>query len=109
MSDWISDVGSSDLHTSGGAGTAPRWLRLVRAGNLVTASASVDGTTWTVVGSATIALPSTALVGFAVSSHDATQTGRASCRERVCQYVEISVGAVSLTKKQKVTTETDNK
>src|SRR3546814_19827383 len=25
--------------------------------------------------------------------------GRASCRERVCQYVEISVGAVSLKKK----------
>src|SRR3546814_12284184 len=27
--------------------------------------------------------------------------GRASCRERVCQYVEISVGAVSLKKKNK--------
>src|SRR3546814_20630966 len=29
----------------------------------------------------------------------AVQTGRASCRERGCQYVEISVGAVSLKKK----------
>src|SRR3546814_15910646 len=26
------------------------------------------------------------------------QTGRASCRERGCQYVEVSVGAVSLKK-----------
>src|SRR3546814_14805683 len=30
------------------------------------------------------------------------QIGRASCRERVCQYVEISVGAVSLKKKKKI-------
>src|SRR3546814_20996602 len=29
------------------------------------------------------------------------QIGRASCRERVCQYVEISVDAVSLKKKKK--------
>src|SRR3546814_18074545 len=30
------------------------------------------------------------------------QIGRASCRERVCQYVSISVVAVSLKKKQRV-------
>src|SRR3546814_13011977 len=29
------------------------------------------------------------------------QIGRASCRERVCQYVEVSVVAVSLKKKNK--------
>src|SRR3546814_15536837 len=29
-----------------------------------------------------------------------TEIGRASCRERVCQYVEISVVAVSLKKKR---------
>src|SRR3546814_18409821 len=34
------------------------------------------------------------------------QIGRASCRERVCQYVEISVVAVSLKKKN---TTTDSK
>src|SRR3546814_17399470 len=31
------------------------------------------------------------------------QIGRAACRERVCQYVEISVVAVTLKKKNKVT------
>src|SRR3546814_17838753 len=31
---------------------------------------------------------------------DGTEIGRASCRERVCQDVWISVGAVSLTKKK---------
>src|SRR3546814_14180347 len=30
---------------------------------------------------------------------EAKELGRASCRERVCQYVEISVGPVSLKKK----------
>src|SRR3546814_14365351 len=32
------------------------------------------------------------------------EIGRASCRERVCQYVKISVGAVSLKKKYKIQT-----
>src|SRR3546814_18551368 len=31
----------------------------------------------------------------------AAEIGRASCRERVCQYVEIPVGAVSIKKKHK--------
>src|SRR3546814_13728779 len=31
------------------------------------------------------------------------EIGRASCRERVCQYVEISVVAVSLKKKNSIT------
>ena len=62
--------GGISTHTYGGAGTAPRWVKLARAGNTVTASVSLDGRTWKVVGTDTIALPSTALVGLAVSSHD---------------------------------------
>src|SRR3546814_19738062 len=38
-----------------------------------------------------------------------SEHGRASCRERVCQYVEISVGGVSLKKKHKETEERVNK
>src|SRR3546814_13931696 len=34
-----------------------------------------------------------------LTEHKLAEIGRASCRERVCQYVEISVVAVSLTKK----------
>src|SRR3546814_20972112 len=34
--------------------------------------------------------------------NDAEQIGRESCRERVCQYVEISVVAVSLHKKTNI-------
>ena len=61
--------GGITTHTDGGTGTAARWVRLTRAGNIVTASVSPDGTTWTTVGQDTIALPATALVGLAVSSH----------------------------------------
>lgn len=66
-------AGGISTHTSGGAGTAPRWVRLARAGSRVTASVSADGRSWTTVGSDTIALPQTALVGLAVTSHDTTR------------------------------------
>jgi regulation of enolase protein 1 (concanavalin A-like superfamily) len=61
--------GATSVSTSGGAGTAPAWARLQRSGSLITASISTDGVSWTVVGSDSIALSSTALVGLAVSSH----------------------------------------
>jgi glucose/arabinose dehydrogenase len=62
-------TGGVTTQTAGGNATAPRWVRLARAGNLVTASLSPDGITWTKVGQDTIALPATALVGLAVTSH----------------------------------------
>src|SRR3546814_19484337 len=37
-----------------------------------------------------------------------SQIGRASCRERVCQYGYISVVSVSLKKKKPITTHTNN-
>src|SRR3546814_12884390 len=39
------------------------------------------------------------------AGHPENEIGRASCRERVCQYVSISVVAVSLKKKHKKTGE----
>ena len=62
--------GKLSTHTSGGSGTAPRWVRLVRAGATVTAAVSSDGKAWTVVGSDIIALPADALVGLVAHSHD---------------------------------------
>src|SRR6185295_13302494 len=49
--------------------TAPRWLRLVRQGNLFIGYESTDGTSWSYVASATIAMPVNINVGLAVSSH----------------------------------------
>ena len=54
------------------AGTAPGWVRLVRAGALLTSYYSLDGSTWTQLGSDTIAMASTVYVGLAVTNHDAS-------------------------------------
>ena len=61
--------GGTTAWTSGGSGTAPVWLRLVRQGNLFTGYLSSDGTSWTPTGSATINMPAAAYVGLAVTSH----------------------------------------
>jgi regulation of enolase protein 1 (concanavalin A-like superfamily) len=62
-------AGGVSTHTSGGAGTAPRWVRLVRSGSSFSAYASTNGTSWTLVGTETIGMGSTIYVGVAVSSH----------------------------------------
>ena len=63
-------TGGTSISTSGGEGTAPSWVRLVRTGNTITAARSADGVTWTTVGSETFAMTSTVYVGIAVTSHD---------------------------------------
>jgi phosphatidylserine/phosphatidylglycerophosphate/cardiolipin synthase-like enzyme len=52
--------------------TAPRWVRLTRAGNVMTAYESADGVNWTTVGSATITLPTSVLIGLVAHSHTTT-------------------------------------
>jgi regulation of enolase protein 1 (concanavalin A-like superfamily) len=61
--------GGTSLSTAGVMAAAPYWVRVVRAGNLVTAFQSADGTNWVQVGSETIALGSATRIGLAVSSH----------------------------------------
>jgi hypothetical protein len=70
--------GGVSTNTSGGLGTAPRWVRLKRAGNLITASVSPDGVAWTTVGSDTISLPSNILVGLVAHSHTTTALASAT-------------------------------
>jgi regulation of enolase protein 1 (concanavalin A-like superfamily) len=65
-------TGGTSASSAGPTGTAPRWVRLVRKGSSLTAYVSSTGTTWTTVGSASIALGSSAYVGIAVTSHDTT-------------------------------------
>ena len=69
--------GGASTSTSGGAGTAPAWVRLARAGRTITASWSADGRTWTTVGQDTITMAATVYVGLAISSHDATRLAEA--------------------------------
>jgi len=80
--------------------TAPYWVRLTRIGNAITASQSADGTTWTVVGTDTIAFASTVLVGLAVSSHTTAAAATATFENVVVEspspWSNQDIGAVGL-------------
>src|SRR3546814_18978175 len=92
ISDWSSDVCSSDLariHITPSA--KQHFASISRRFSSITVAAPVR-----VTGSAR---PSAL-----VRSSPLMKIGRASCRERVCQYVSISVVAVSLKKKKKKAT-----
>jgi beta-glucanase (GH16 family)/regulation of enolase protein 1 (concanavalin A-like superfamily) len=66
-------TGGTSASTSGGAATAPRWVRMVRSGSTFTAYSSTNGVNWTTVGSASISMGSSVTVGLAVTAHnDAT-------------------------------------
>ena len=60
--------GCDYLNVSGVA--APAWVKLVRSGNTFTGYYSLNGTTWTQVGSRTATMGSTALAGLAVTAHN---------------------------------------
>ncbi|MGH9346718.1 MAG: Ig-like domain-containing protein [Vicinamibacterales bacterium] len=70
--------GLSSLHTSAGSGRAPAWVKLERRGSAVTAFRSSNGSSWTMVGSETLTLPSTFYVGLAVTSHYPSRTATAA-------------------------------
>lgn len=56
--------------TSGGAATQPYWVRLVRNGSTFSSYKSTNGTSWTLVGTASIPLPANTLIGLAVTSNN---------------------------------------
>ncbi|MEO8255926.1 MAG: Ig-like domain-containing protein [Acidobacteriota bacterium] len=65
-------AGGSNVSNWGISGAAPQWVRLVRAGSTFTAYRSTNGSTWTVMGTATIAMKATVYVGLAATSHNAS-------------------------------------
>ena len=69
---------NSDI--AGGSYTFPNaWLKLVRSGSTITTYQSADGSNWTQVGStSSVLLPTTALIGVFVSSHNTTTLGTAT-------------------------------
>jgi hypothetical protein len=71
-------TGGVSTNTAAGTETAPRWVKLTRAGSTITASVSADGVTRTVAGTQTMTLPQTILVGLAVTGHDATSIATAT-------------------------------
>src|SRR3546814_17165798 len=115
ISDWSSDVCSSDLAggEAGGAGVLSGPSGGASAGGTVGASSGVgEGAGGTSCATAAVAIPSAIAVNIKGRKvnviHDRPlrmypvcspwEIGRASCRERVCQLVSISVLAVYLKK-----------
>src|SRR3546814_13333760 len=99
ISDWSSDVCSSDL-----CGRASRPPRSVGVSNTAAGCATAVRSSCRRLRRAQLALQITRRRVDSEASGDrgaTEQIGRASCRERVCQYVSISVVAVSLKKKEK--------
>jgi regulation of enolase protein 1 (concanavalin A-like superfamily) len=73
-------IASSGLSTStsGGAGTAPAWVKLERRASTISAFVSQDGARWTLVGSEAFTIAPTVYVGLAVSSHDVSRLATAT-------------------------------
>src|SRR3546814_19644875 len=105
ISDWSSDVCSSDLSlgeysalVASGALAFADALRLVELRGQLMQSAVPEG-----VGgmAAVVGLDDATVEAFCAEyPGEGVQIGRASCRERGCQYVSISVVAVPLKKKK---------
>jgi regulation of enolase protein 1 (concanavalin A-like superfamily) len=81
-------TGGISTNSAGAAAKAPYWVRLDRAGDTITASQSIDGQTWTVVGTDTIPMGATIYIGLGVSSHTTSATATATF-----DNVSISTGA----------------
>jgi hypothetical protein len=63
-------TGGASFTTAGPSGTAPYWVRIVRAGSTFTSYSSTTGTSWTATGSATISMAASVYIGLAVTSHN---------------------------------------
>jgi Lamin Tail Domain/CotH kinase protein len=78
----VGDFFSARVSTNGTATTSGSfpvnypntWLRLNRIGNVFTGFGSYDGSNWTQLGSAVIAMPSEIYLGLAVASHSTNMT-----------------------------------
>ena len=66
------NTGGSSTSAIGTTTAAPYWVRLTRNGNTFTFEGSSNGSSWTTIGTQTIAMGSTAYIGLAVTSHDDT-------------------------------------
>jgi len=62
----------ASFHTAGPLVAAPYWVKLVRVGDLFQGFISPDGVAWTLVGTESVPMTSTLLVGLAVTAHNNT-------------------------------------
>ncbi len=67
---WRASTGAAADMTPTAPGAAPYWVRLVRSGNTTTGFASADGATWTSLGSRTLTMGGSVLIGLCVTAHN---------------------------------------
>lgn len=92
------NVGGSGVVVAGPTTqSAPAWVKVVRAGNTFTGSWSADGITWTNVGSITIPMGSSTLLGLASTSDAATLLNRAEFTNVTVSNVAPTVVAATAT------------
>jgi|GEM_PF-1875496 len=75
-------TGGTSAHTGGAGSSGSYWVRIERSGDTITAYESADGSSWSQIGSATIAMSDSVYVGLPVTSH-ATGTLCAATFENV--------------------------
>jgi hypothetical protein len=83
-----SSSGGSTAWLAGATDPAPVWLKLTRAGSTITGFMSTNGTTWTQVGSTTVAFAASVSAGLIVTSHDTSQLNTST-------FDQVSVTATS--------------
>ena len=67
---WRTTRGGPSGYQGGFPGTAPQWVRLVRAGNTFSGYYSANGSAWTLMQHDTVAMPAQVYIGLAVTSHN---------------------------------------
>ena len=66
-------TGGQTSYVPGPFWTAPVWLKLKRQSDTVTASVSLDGTSWTTITTRTVPIIEPMLFGLAVTSHNGSE------------------------------------
>ncbi|HSI32373.1 MAG TPA: hypothetical protein VK986_02190, partial [Tepidisphaeraceae bacterium] len=73
-----SSTGGSSSSVNSAGKAAPYWVKLGRVGNVFTGSVSTDGSAWTVIGTQTITMGASALVGLATTAHNNAEIAKAT-------------------------------
>ncbi|MFM7243875.1 MAG: fibronectin type III domain-containing protein [Planctomycetaceae bacterium] len=102
-----STTGGSSTNIAGPTGkAAPYWVRMVRTGNVLTGSVSPDGTTWTQVGSVTISMASSVLVGLSANSNSTTLLNKSTFTNVTVSNNAPTVGTAAVASPATVTGQT---
>ncbi|MCC5841199.1 MAG: PKD domain-containing protein [Opitutales bacterium] len=70
-------TGGSSAGTTLGGHSAPHWVRIARTGDVFTSFRSANGVDWTQIGTVTIAMDASTLIGLAFTSHNNSALGYA--------------------------------